>query len=180
MKVLIIGIPGAGKSYLAGKMRKKGFFAIDADFGKGMKVKGGLVEATDKNGKAVKLDPKGNIIWKNGADCGFNFNRLRKQLERKSSVYIFTFTVHGHKGKGDGAVDVMKMFDKVYYLKVPVNNLKHRIRTRTNNDYGKDPNQMKYILLDKRSWDKKVRALRLKTLDSTLPAEKLIKMITSK
>lgn len=48
MHVLILGTGGAGKSYIATRMKKKGFYVID----EGLHIR--LSRFTDKSGKSVQ------------------------------------------------------------------------------------------------------------------------------
>ncbi|MCW6160239.1 MAG: AAA family ATPase [Candidatus Micrarchaeales archaeon] len=174
MKVLIIGIPGTGKSHLAEKMRRKNITAVDAD------LFSGIVKLVDKYGRPLGYNSKDKAIRAEGDGIDvFNLRTLASLLKENDPLYVFTFTVEGQKGRKNGVLDIMKLFDKVYYLKASASVIKHRLKTRSSNGYGKKPSEVKQVMWSKREWDAKAEKLGLKAVSATLPAEEIIKIITS-
>jgi shikimate kinase len=172
MHVLIIGIAGSGKSYLVEKLKEKGVNAVDVD------SSNGLVKFVDEQGNRVEYDRNGGTKWWANHYYVLDVELLKKLLKETKTVYIFGH-VGGQPGKGNGFFDVINLFDKVYYLKAPKELLANRLKNRTNNIFGKHPEEVQGLLEYKDSMDEKARKLGIQFIDVMLPVEKIIEMILS-
>ena len=172
MHVLIIGVAGTGKSYLVNKLREKGINVVDADSNIG------LAKFVNSKGNEVRYNPNGGNKWWSTHFHVLNIRILKKLLKENKILYLFGH-VGGQSGKGNGIFDVINLFDKVFYLSAPKRLIANRIKIRTDNPFGKHPEELKGVLYSKDKEDKMARILGLQFIDATLPTEKIIRIIMS-
>lgn len=72
---------------------------------------------------------------------------------------------------------VAKLFDQVIFLTADTSTLKQRLTSRTNNDYGKDPNEQAKIL----EWAKQADGYHKQNnacmIDSTQPLDRVVEQV---
>ena len=173
MHILILGVPGTGKSYLTGKMNKKGINAVDASC---------FTKLVDSKGRKATYDPNAGMAQWSTHYQVVDKRSLNKLLERKKTAYFFCFYAYGQPGKRNGIFDVLDLFDKIYYLNAPKKVIADRVKNRSKNRptrFGKNPEELKMVFDMKKKLDKRAKALGFQFVDTTLPAEKIIKIITS-
>lgn len=143
--VYITGISGTGKSTIRHELIKRGFEAFDVD-------EDGFRAWYNRNTDKRAIKQK---AWEN-AD-----NEWRKKywlkIERPKVESIADLAKAKHKpiflcGTTPNDSDVWDLFDKVISLSISNETLKQRLASRTNNDYGKHPDDLKDIL----SWNKDI------------------------
>lgn len=171
MKVLIIGIAGTGKSFLVERLKEMGVNAIDVDFTK-------LAKFVDENGNQVAYDPNGGRNWWASHYYVFNLKLLKDLLKENDNAYVFC-NVYGKPGERNGSFDVIGLFDKTYYLLAPKELLAKRLTGRTNNIFGKHPDELHKVLEYKDEMDENAKKLGIPIIDATLPVETMIKIIIS-
>lgn len=165
----MIGVSGTGKSYLVEKMRQSKLHAVDADDGFAMFV--------DAEGNQVDYDPNGGGEWWSSHYYVLKPGKLKRLLEKKEAIYFFG-DVGGQPGKSNGLLDVVHLFDRVCYLRAPMRLTKGRLARRTNNPFGKNPDEIKGVASHKAELDEAARRMKFDIVDATLPAEKIIKILT--
>jgi dephospho-CoA kinase len=128
---LITGYPATGKSSVAKELERRGYAAYDTD------DVPGLNHYVYKNGTSVDFS-KGHIEDKSELESVWNKNELAKLLQSADEVFICAVTSRQH--------EFYDQFDKIFVLTIDGATLKHRILTRTTNDFGKHPNEMKMLV----------------------------------
>ncbi len=131
MKVLITGAVAAGKSAVAKKLQGLGYTVYDTD-------SANLTRWENDRGQPVEQPdnpPKG---WFEKNHWNLNIEELKKLLDREG--YIFLCGITSNQAK------YQAFFDKTILLKIDRNTLKKRIKSRTDNTFGKHPNELADIL----------------------------------
>lgn len=172
MRVFIIGIQGVGKSYLVNKMREKRFNAIDVD-----DKRYGLAKHVDEKGKEAKLPELYEKEWWLNHYYVYDVNALEKLLKDNETLYLFG-SVGGQPGKGNGDEDVMKLFDRVYYLDATKSLIAKRLVSRPGYA-GKSVEEVERMISWKDEQDAKMRNLHIPFIDATLPTDEVIRIIIS-
>jgi hypothetical protein len=70
--------------------------------------------------------------------------------------------------------EVWDLFDKVFALTVDESTLKHRIETRTDNDFGKVPHELEDILAWQKTAESDYERLGAKIISTTQPIETVV------
>ena len=169
LKVLVIGVAGTGKSYLVKKMKSLNLNAVDVDHG--------LATFVDENGNGAEYDPKGGAKWWRSHYYVLKPGRLEALLDRSKTLYLFG-DVGGQTGQKNGLLDVAHLFDRVYYLRAPVGLIKRRLAKRTDNPFGKNPEEIEGVAKHKAKLDRIAKRRNLVVIDATLPTEKIIEILT--
>jgi shikimate kinase len=169
LKVLVIGVAGTGKSYLVKKMKRLNLNAVDVDHG--------LATFVDENGNEVEYNPNGGAKWWKSHYYVLKPRRLEALLDRSKALYLFG-DVGGQTGWKNGLLDDAHLFDRVYYLHAPLGLIKQRLAKRTDNPFGKNPEEIEGVAKHKAKLDRIAKTRNLMVIDATLPTEKIIEILT--
>lgn len=111
LRILLLGPPFSGKTYISKTLRAAGVNAYDSD------NISGLSGWFDAAGKIVG----GPQPWKQGARWLWNQERLAGFLaEQTEDLYLF--------GNSQNALEMVEMFDHVFYLQIPAGELERRFK----------------------------------------------------
>lgn len=117
MRILVTGMSGTGKSALMSELTTRGYAAIDVD------------------------DPGRALTYpRAGGELGWNVNAIRALLSRTTDSPLFL------AGCSDEQAELYAEFDCVVLLSAPKETLRERLASRTENDYGKSPEQLAAVL----------------------------------
>jgi hypothetical protein len=133
MKILVTGQAGSGKSSVAAELRRQGFAAYDTDAMEG-------VTGFDYADTGLPVGP-GEIehpIDFSRFSWNWRVDRLLELLESAGDVFICAIT--------SNAVELAQLFDRVFVLVPDRETLAYRLRTRTNNTFGKHPAEAEGVL----------------------------------
>jgi AAA domain len=135
VKFLVTGESGSGKSSVAAELRRRGFVAYDTDAmpdvtgfdyaETGLPVPSGTGEISHP----IDLT---RLAW------NWRVDRLQELLASADDVFICAIT--------SNTVSLRHLFDLVYVLTLDGETLMERIRTRTDNDFGKHPREAAAVL----------------------------------
>ena len=135
--IYITGLPGTGKSAICGELIERGFTAYDAD-------EGGISQWYDRTTNEPVSEA---TVYTAPADKWFALYDFRlsraavEELVPKTETDIVFLC--GAKPNED---EVRDLFDHVFYLSLGKDALKQRLAARTSNDFGKDPEQLNFIM----------------------------------
>jgi dephospho-CoA kinase len=169
LKVLVIGVAGTGKSYLVEKMKRAKLNAVDAD--------DGLATFVDAAGNQVQYDPDGGSKWWKSHFYVLKRGKLEKLLRSSKAVYLFG-DVGGQPGHENGLLDVVHLFDRVCYLHAPMHLIRERLANRTDNPFGKNPEEIKGMAKHKEKMDRIARRRNFEIINATLPMERIVEILT--
>lgn len=163
-KILVIGPPGSGKSFISRKLRELRHNAVDADTVKGLSkwvdTKGNRVDFPENAGKEWLRSHR--FVW----DRGF----LKSYLKEESPEYLF--------GVSDNVLDMIDLFDNAYILDVSPDLIRERMKDGDRlNPMGKTSQQVSEIITQMETLVENARSLGLEFIDSSLPLEEILEEI---
>ena len=164
--ILITGVACSGKSYLAKEWAKKGIKTMDGD------TMGEVCQWIASNGDIVSFpdDIKlADVEWFKAHKFIWNEANLQEFLKKNEPVIVL--------GICDNLFDVIKYFDKVYYLKIPYNIAKERLLypdRQQSNAFGRYKEQR--VSLEKiiDETDREAVEAGLEIIDATLSADEIL------
>jgi shikimate kinase len=165
----VIGVAGTGKSYLVEKMKRLKLNAVDVDQG--------FATFVNVNGNGVEYNPNGGAKWWKSHYYVLKPGMLEELLGRNKTLYLFG-DVGGQTGRKNGLLDVAHLFDRVYYLHAPVGLIEQRLAKRTDNPFGKNPEEIEGVAKHKAKLDGIAKRKNLVIIDATLPTERIIEILT--
>lgn len=130
--ILITGSPGTGKSATIGELHSRGYRAYDTD---NMPEITGYYYA--KTGKPLATKPPSprdfnKHVW------NWRLPALKKLIDVDEDVFIGAITAN--------TVDNLYLFDLTFVLHASTETVKHRLKTRTTNDFAKHPEELRGVL----------------------------------
>ena len=136
MRILITGISAAGKSTLYEELLQQGYDAydIDADHQVAYSID---VRTGEKDVTVPKPRPRD---WADNHHWIWDGENLKNYLETHAEHDLFVC------GTGDNEMEFYGWFDKLFVLTLDMETLTHRLTTRTNNDYGQQPYELRATL----------------------------------
>lgn len=164
MKVVIIGPSGSGKTYFSGHLRKLGLNALDAD------SINGLSSWYDGSGNKVEFPNNAGADFLDNHSFLWNRDYLIKFLKESPDLYLF--------GLAGNIFDMVNLFDKVYFLKVPDQIIDERLQHGSReNSMGKTEYQREVVLKYAQEIEEKAKNSGIKFIDGTLSPEELLESI---
>jgi len=168
--IYITGPTASGKSTVCNKLRELGYETYDTD-------KGGIrYWLNEKTGEPIKAFKKGEIhdkFWMNQHRLGLPKSWLEK-LKADSAgkvVFICGTSPIDHTDTG--------LYDKIIVLSIDEETLISRVKTRTDNNYGKNPRQLDKAVKWRQSTIDRYKQVGAYEIDSNLPVDKIVSKILS-
>lgn len=152
------GQAGTGKSTLTRTLRERGYRAFDAD-----KIFGYWGNPTTRR----------RVLSKAGADWFWDSSKLERTLASRFTGAAFIC------GCSANSEEFWHRFVKVFFLYIDTATLEHRLKTRTNNNYGKKPEQLAYELDRNEEVLARARARGAIIVDATRPVSDVADEILS-
>jgi broad-specificity NMP kinase len=129
---LITGSPGAGKTSIIEELQRRGYAAYNTD---------DMPEITRyydlHTGKRMDSNPPAPIDFARYA-WNWNIEALKKLLNSADIVFVGGIT--------GNTIPNLNLFDRIFVPHPNLSELERRIITRTNNDFGKHPDELADIL----------------------------------
>jgi shikimate kinase len=128
-RILLTGMSGSGKSTLIGELAARGYKAVDADcdeFSEWVEVIG--------EADSFGLPVEGNRDWV------WREDRIQALLSTEDTDVLFL------SGCAENMRKFLPQFDLVVLLSAPADVIVERLRTRTNNPYGKHLGEISRVL----------------------------------
>ena len=128
-RILLTGMSGTGKSTLVSALAARGYKAVDADcdeFSEWVEV----IADSDAFDSPVEV----------GRDWVWREDRIQDLLSTEDTNVLFL------SGCAENMRKFLPQFDHVVLLSAPADVIVERLRTRTNNPYGKHPGEIARVL----------------------------------
>ncbi|MEV1176858.1 AAA family ATPase [Nonomuraea sp. NPDC049784] len=149
-KILVTGMSGTGKSTALEMLAARGHRAVDTD--------------TDQWSHWVTLpDGSSDWVWREPA--------IRELLANHGEGALFVAGCKSNQGR------FYPQFDHVVLLSAPAQILLARIATRTNNPFGKRPEERAAILRDLADVEPLLRATSTVEIDASAPIDKVVQQL---
>lgn len=163
--VAVCGIPGAGKSTVAERLKALGHDAWDTDVD-------GLAGWRDC---ATKLPVPNPVDWHDPvANAGIEYAPRRDKIEPLRARADETDHPVYLCGMAGDEFAFRDLLDRVILLAVDDETLLHRLATRTNNSYGKAAHERDALLAAHQGWTESYRQRGDIIIDSTQPLDEVV------
>jgi shikimate kinase len=151
-RVLLTGMSGTGKSSVIAELAARGYKAIDTDDG----WPDGWHERVEVNGEA-------DWVWRE--------DRMGELLSTEDAEVLFVSGTVSNQGKFYG------QFDHVVLLSAPTEVIVERLATRTNNPYGKSPEELARVLGFIETVEPLLRRRATAEVDTSVPLDQVVETI---
>lgn len=151
-RVLITGLSGTGKSTLINELASRGYKAVDTDW---------------------------NPEWEQPPEAGegsgwlWREDRIKALLETEDAAVLFVGACVENQGK------FYPWFDEIVLLTVPADVTIERLGRRTNNPYGKRPEERAEVLAYKATVEPMLRKSATIEIDTTHPLSEVLEALIS-
>jgi adenylate kinase family enzyme len=146
--VYITGAPGVGKTTLQKELNSRHLIVYDIDDHE-------LGGAHNKSsGKRVLIPSAEDRApeWYDEHEWRIDYAAINSLKDKATNETIFVC------GVAPDDETIIGLFDRIFYIDLDENNLKQRITARTDNDYGKNPNELIQIIERKKKLDARYAA----------------------
>jgi dephospho-CoA kinase len=147
--VLLTGMSGTGKSTVIAELAARGYKAVDTDYGD-------WHEWVDAAGQP-------DWIWRE--------DRIRELLATEDADVLFVSGTASNQGK------FYPRFDHVVLLSAPTPVIVERLATRTNNPYGKHPDELARVLGHIETVEPLLRRRATLEVDTSVPLDQVVETI---
>jgi dephospho-CoA kinase len=148
---------GTGKSAVISELAGRGYKAVDADcdeFSQWVEVE----SSADPFGSPVDVDR--DWVWRE--------DRIQDLLSTEDTEVLFL------SGCAENMPKFLSQFDHVVLLSAPADVIAHRLRTRTNNSYGKHPGEIARVLDLLESVEPRLRRVAGHEIDTSAPLQEVV------
>ena len=151
-RVLLTGMSGTGKSSVIEELAARGYKAIDTDSG----WPHGWHEWANVNGEP-------DWVWRE--------DRIQELLSTEDAELLFVSGTASNQGK------FYAQFDHVVLLSAPTAVIVERLATRTNNPYGKSPEDLARVLGHVETVEPLLRRRATAEVDTSVPLDQVVETI---
>ena len=148
-RVLITGMSGVGKSTVLNELAARGCKTVDTDYGHWQ--------------ECVSVNGAPEWVW--------HEERIRQLLATEDAEVLFVSGTVSNQGK------FYPQFDHVVLLSAPTPVLLGRLATRTNNPYGKAPDELVRILGHIETVEPLLRRRATLEVDTSVPVDRVVETI---
>ena len=161
--VVVTGLPGVGKSSVYEHLRQQGREAYGSD-------EDGFLIWKDKVTRLPAPDPED---WRDAEATRGLYARVSRDRVEALRLEAGDRTVYlcgcaGHE------VAFLDLIDHLVCIVTDDDTLRYRLRTRTNNNYGKDPQELASILKASATWEADYRGHGATIIDGTPPIDQVV------
>jgi len=163
-RILITGMSGTGKSTLISELSARGYNAVDLDtpaWSEWVEVN----SVADPESPDSTVEPGRDWIWRE--------DRVQDLLSREDSPVLFV------SGCAKNMAKFYPQFDDVILLSAPPHLIVERLASRTTNNYGKRPDEVKRVLGLIQSIEPQLRKIAAHEIDTSRPLDQVVANLLS-
>ncbi|TMF23297.1 MAG: shikimate kinase [Chloroflexi bacterium] len=157
-RVFLTGMSGTGKSAVISELAARGYKSVDTDYD-------GWSELVDLPANS------GQSGFGGGQDWLWREDRIARLLSEEDAEVLFISGGASNQGKFYGR------FDHIVLLTAPTSVITERLVTRTNNPYGKRPDELARVLALKQTVEPMLRRAADLEIDTSIPLDQVVKKI---
>jgi shikimate kinase len=157
-RVLLTGMSGTGKSSVISELAARGYKAVDTDYGGWSE----LVRVRASDGLSGISEDQ-DWLWRE--------DRIARLLSTEDAEVLFI------SGGASNQVKFYRQFDHIVLLTAPTSVMTARIAARTNNPYGKRPDELARVLALKETVEPMLRRVATVEIDTSVPLEQVVERI---
>ena len=166
-KIFITGMSGTGKSTLALELKKRGFPVFDMD-NMGANCNWTNIETGELSDYTHGVGKK----WLYAHNWNCDLEKIKKAvMSCKDTDVVIVVGIIGNQRK------LMSFFDQVFLLRLDNKTLKHRLTTRTTNDFASNEKDQEFIFEIKDKFEQEMIDLGATLLDGNLPTATIANQI---
>lgn len=159
-RVLLTGISGVGKSTVVETLAALGHKAIDADSSEWSEW---VTVDSPSDQYGTPVEPERDWVWRE--------DRIQTLLSTEDADLLFL------SGCAANMVKFLAQFDHTILLSAPADVIVKRLATRTNNDYGKHPEEVARILSQKETIEPLLRSAAGQEIDTGAPLDEVVETV---
>jgi shikimate kinase len=156
-RVLVTGMSGTGKSTVIRELAARGYKAVDTD--------------SDEWSEWVTVVEDGPARLAAEPDWVWREDRIRRLLATEDADALFVSGCKSNQGK------FYAQFDHVVLLSAPAELIVERLATRTNNPYGKHPDELARVLRHLQTVEPLLRRGASLEVDTSAPVAQVVATI---
>lgn len=153
---LITGVAGTGKSTIAAELRRRGYAAYDTEEGFSFYV-------DKRTGERCAYPKNPSPEWYETHERVFDEKILMNLLKKHAGEPLFVATITANQTK------FYPKFDKLFLLTAPDSVITHRLGTRTNNYFGRNPLDLARVIGRHQQFDDELKACGAVEIDAAQP-----------
>ena len=154
-RVLLTGMSGTGKSSVLAELRARGFKTVDTDYG-------GWTEQVEVPANAGNA-PAMEWLWRE--------DLVTRLLSTDDADVLFV------SGTARNQAKFYPRFDHIVLLTAPVPVMTERLASRTNNPYGKEPDELAEVIGFKQTVEPALRRAADLEIDTSIPLDEVVEKI---
>jgi AAA domain len=168
--IYVTGISGAGKSAVCDELQRRGYEAHDTDREENAVWVNRKTGAVTARPAAPDLGPPD---WLEEHEWRVVASKVEALAQRADGriVFLCGSTANEH--------EVWHLFSRVICLAIDRQTLRRRLASRTTNDFGKSPNELRAILAWQEVGDDEYRRLGAAVVDATCPLDEVVDHVLS-
>jgi gluconate kinase len=164
MKYLITGVAGTGKTSAAHELRRRSYAAYDTE-------EGFSYYANKQTGQRVTRPHEPTQEWYDKHHRVFDEKVLLNIFKKHPAEPLFICSITANQ------VKFYPEFKKIFLLTAPDGIITHRLGTRTNNYFGRNPLDLQRVIGRHQQFDEELKAVGAIVIDASQPVDKMVDQI---
>lgn len=161
---LITGVAGTGKSSAAKELRRRGYAAYDTEEGFSYYV-------DKQTGERCAYPSNPSEAWYMRHERVFDEKILNNLFKKHAGEDLFISSITANQKK------FYPQFEKIFLLTAEDSLITHRLGTRTNNYFGRNPLDLQRVISRHKDFDDELKAAGAVVIDASKPISEMVDQI---